>query len=67
MIYALLLKETRNGGPIMGTKQETTWTRHGGRMDMHDKKARMRHLEAVRARIVRARNREKLHLVRGRE
>ena len=56
--------EARVGKP---TKRETTWAQHGGKVDTHDAKARMRHLEAVRARIMRARGRDKESLVRGRE
>ena len=64
-----VLKDTGNGRPIVGkpTKQDMTWTQHGGRVDMHDKKARLRHLEAVRARIMRAHDRDRIHPVRGRE
>ena len=68
-LVSLMLKEFGNREAIVGmpTKQETTWAQHGGRVDTHDKKARMHHLEAVQSCIMRARDRDKEHLVRGRE
>jgi hypothetical protein len=59
-----VLEKTSNRKVGAPTDHETRWTRHNNRVSTYDKKARIRHSEAVKARILRARER---NLVRGRE